>query len=499
MLRTPVGRVEHERTGLAAYYMGARLRSGTRAKLSDTSLDQGSRSCPIPARGIAGRCNRRLSESASDDAAACVRGPRRENVLTVTKTPMRAATNLDAGWTALRGGRWVAARTCFEDALAEQETPETLEGLSWAAWWLDDADAVFGARERAYRLYSDAGTRRRRADGDVAGADELDFHGAVAVASGWLAARAACSTRSSRVPSTAGWHSTRATSRTRAATATAPRSSRVERRRARAPVRGPRPGDARPRLEGATLVACAQRRGGHALPRRGDRGGARGRGRDPDLERVDVLLLRHRVHVGARLRARVRVVRSDRGVRGALRQPLHARLLPRGVRRGAPLARPLAEAEELLEAAVEDFARSRPAYAAGPPSSSAELRRRQGRTDEALRCSRQAGASPARSCAARGSRSTQANRAAPSSWSSGCFARCRAPRSGSCAGPGAARARVDRARRARRARRPSRSCASSSELIGTAPLRACADLAEGMLAAARGRSRARAHAARGCR
>ena len=45
----------------------------------------------------------------------------------------------------------------------------TLEGLSWAAWWLDDAEAVFDARERAYRLYRDAGRRcRRRADGNVA-------------------------------------------------------------------------------------------------------------------------------------------------------------------------------------------------------------------------------------------------------------------------------------------------------------------------------------------
>jgi len=45
----------------------------------------------------------------------------------------------------------------FADALAREETPEALEGLSWAAWWLDDADAVFDAREQAYRLY-----RRRR-------------------------------------------------------------------------------------------------------------------------------------------------------------------------------------------------------------------------------------------------------------------------------------------------------------------------------------------------
>jgi hypothetical protein len=62
-----------------------------------------------------------------------------------------------------------------------------LEGLSWAAWWLDDADTVFEARERAYRLYSkgrDPASAARMAT--WLAADHLDFHGAVAVASGWL-------------------------------------------------------------------------------------------------------------------------------------------------------------------------------------------------------------------------------------------------------------------------------------------------------------------------
>jgi hypothetical protein len=95
---------------------------------------------------------------------------------------------LGAGWAALRDGRWETARACFEQALCDGETPEALEGLSWAAWWLDDRAAVFDARERAYGAY--------KAAGDPAGAarmatwlasDELDFYGAVAVASGWLA------------------------------------------------------------------------------------------------------------------------------------------------------------------------------------------------------------------------------------------------------------------------------------------------------------------------
>jgi LuxR family transcriptional regulator, maltose regulon positive regulatory protein len=98
-----------------------------------------------------------------------------------------ASTPLSAGWAQLADGEWAAAKASFADALAHEETPEALEGLSWAAWWLDDAEAVFDARKRAYRLY-----RRRGESASAArmatwlAADQLDFRGAVAVAGGWL-------------------------------------------------------------------------------------------------------------------------------------------------------------------------------------------------------------------------------------------------------------------------------------------------------------------------
>jgi LuxR family transcriptional regulator, maltose regulon positive regulatory protein len=100
----------------------------------------------------------------------------------------RTATQpVDAGWNELGDGRWAPARELFEEALRTEVTPEALEGLSWAAWWLDDAETVFDGRERAYRLY------RRRGDDAAAArmatwlaADQLDFHGAWAVARGWL-------------------------------------------------------------------------------------------------------------------------------------------------------------------------------------------------------------------------------------------------------------------------------------------------------------------------
>jgi DNA-binding NarL/FixJ family response regulator len=92
---------------------------------------------------------------------------------------------LAAGWEHLRQGRWDAARASFA---AAGERAEALEGLSWAAWWRDDAAAVFGARERAFALYSERGDRRGAARmATWLAADELDFHGAASVAAGWLA------------------------------------------------------------------------------------------------------------------------------------------------------------------------------------------------------------------------------------------------------------------------------------------------------------------------
>jgi DNA-binding NarL/FixJ family response regulator len=68
-----------------------------------------------------------------------------------------------------------------------EESPEALEGVSWTAWWKDDAPVVFAARASAFRLYK----QRRDAGGAARMAiwlacDELDFNGAAAVASGWL-------------------------------------------------------------------------------------------------------------------------------------------------------------------------------------------------------------------------------------------------------------------------------------------------------------------------
>jgi LuxR family transcriptional regulator, maltose regulon positive regulatory protein len=95
--------------------------------------------------------------------------------------------SLSAGWDALRAGRWEMAGGLFEKALATAESPEALEGLGWAAYCLDDDPLTFDARERAFRLYRERGDDQSAAR--VAAwlaADWLEFRGEEAVANGWL-------------------------------------------------------------------------------------------------------------------------------------------------------------------------------------------------------------------------------------------------------------------------------------------------------------------------
>jgi ATP/maltotriose-dependent transcriptional regulator MalT len=94
---------------------------------------------------------------------------------------------MDGGKKALARGNWGEARTQFEEAVGIAETAEALEGLGMAAWWQDDARVTLGSRERAFHLY-----RQRK---DVQGAarmaaylgyDYFSFRGEYAVANGWL-------------------------------------------------------------------------------------------------------------------------------------------------------------------------------------------------------------------------------------------------------------------------------------------------------------------------
>jgi DNA-binding NarL/FixJ family response regulator len=94
---------------------------------------------------------------------------------------------LALGRDALDRGAWDEARTHLSASVAERETPEALEDLGLAAWWLDEPALTFDSRERAYALYRE----RHDARGAARVAiwlvwDYLAFRGDFAVASGWL-------------------------------------------------------------------------------------------------------------------------------------------------------------------------------------------------------------------------------------------------------------------------------------------------------------------------
>jgi ATP/maltotriose-dependent transcriptional regulator MalT len=103
-----------------------------------------------------------------------------------TESPKSADTLNDATG-ALAAGDWRKARELYGAALEGGESAEALEGFAIASWWEDDVDAAIRSRERAYEL--------RSARGDVPEAARLagllawDYsvlRGKQAVANGWL-------------------------------------------------------------------------------------------------------------------------------------------------------------------------------------------------------------------------------------------------------------------------------------------------------------------------
>jgi LuxR family maltose regulon positive regulatory protein len=106
----------------------------------------------------------------------------------LSSNPVAPASDpLAAARAALARGEWPEARRGFEAALEREETPEALEGLAAAAYWLSDGPAVFGAQERAYSLYHKRGDRRgaARMATDLALLYEAN-RGESAVSNGWL-------------------------------------------------------------------------------------------------------------------------------------------------------------------------------------------------------------------------------------------------------------------------------------------------------------------------
>jgi LuxR family transcriptional regulator, maltose regulon positive regulatory protein len=101
--------------------------------------------------------------------------------------PFGIINHLEAGRAALSRGNWSSARASFEQVLKGEEHAEALEGLGLAAWWLDLADVVFDVRGRAYRIYRELGDDVSAARVAVwLGWDAAAFRGEQAIANGWL-------------------------------------------------------------------------------------------------------------------------------------------------------------------------------------------------------------------------------------------------------------------------------------------------------------------------
>ena len=97
------------------------------------------------------------------------------------------ASLIDTARIAIRKGDWNAAAQAARRSLEQGETAEGHELLGLASWWLNDADTLFSSRERAYRLYLDRGEVRRAARiATWLDWDTRAFRDEPAVANGWL-------------------------------------------------------------------------------------------------------------------------------------------------------------------------------------------------------------------------------------------------------------------------------------------------------------------------
>ena len=392
------------------------------------------------------------------------------------------------GWAALDDGRWEQALVCFERELADRESPEAWEGLSWAAWWLDDAGVVFDARARAYRVY--------RARGDPASAarmatwlacDELDFHGAVSVAGGWLR-RAERLLEPVELGPAHGWLAfhTAYHARVRGDSETAQRLA------VRAVELGRRFGVADLEmlglaLEGATLVSGARVADGM---RRLDEAAAAALEGEAEIPMSSAWTFCFLVS------ACTAVLDYERAVEWCDRIQVFAERY--GSRYMLAFCRAeygavhlwcgrWADAESVLEASIADFSGSRPAMVGVPVAALAELKRRQGRSAEALALLERAGPSAAAQlCRARLALDRGDGRAAVELVER-LLRRVSAQR------------RLDRAPALELLVRARVACGELEQaaaavaelralerLVGTASLRAFADLAEAVMAAGRG-------------
>lgn len=100
--------------------------------------------------------------------------------------PMVFEAAISSGHKALARGAWQDALTEFDRATDARVTPEALEGLGAARWWLFDLPGAISARERAFNLYKDQGNTAAAARMALWIASDHHDRGEDAIANGWL-------------------------------------------------------------------------------------------------------------------------------------------------------------------------------------------------------------------------------------------------------------------------------------------------------------------------
>ena len=96
--------------------------------------------------------------------------------------------SIEAGWQHFAEADWSAARAAFSAAVEEAPgNPDALDGLGQSLWWLGERTAAIDRRREAYAAYQRRGDSRRAGGLATYLAGEHRIDGQEAAAAGWLA------------------------------------------------------------------------------------------------------------------------------------------------------------------------------------------------------------------------------------------------------------------------------------------------------------------------
>ena len=95
--------------------------------------------------------------------------------------------HLAQGQEALLSSRWVEARDAFEASLADSASPDAMDGLGRALWWIGETGEALATRAQAYTAYRKAGRVDEAARVAIwLGLEHAASPGHEAIAGGWL-------------------------------------------------------------------------------------------------------------------------------------------------------------------------------------------------------------------------------------------------------------------------------------------------------------------------